>query len=152
MHTSEVVYNKGDTTSDVLITGKRTRFQRFHISWKALKPSLKDRILFYADKIEICLYFDLCIALNLLLWGFNSRQMAKKLQCHLWKSKQIFRNLVSKTARKFGLFWQCHTFCIDIMVPVAGLEPARYCYQRILSPSRLPIPSHRLIEKSEYNW
>ncbi len=29
------------------------------------------------------------------------------------------------------------------MVPVAGLEPARYRYQWILSPSRLPIPSHR---------
>ena len=32
-----------------------------------------------------------------------------------------------------------------ILVPMAGVEPARYCYQRILSPSRLPIPSHRLI-------
>ena len=31
------------------------------------------------------------------------------------------------------------------LVPMAGVEPARYCYQRILSPSRLPIPSHRLI-------
>ena len=30
------------------------------------------------------------------------------------------------------------------LVPMAGLEPARYRYQRILSPSRLPIPSHRL--------
>ena len=30
------------------------------------------------------------------------------------------------------------------LVPVAGVEPARYRYQRILSPSRLPIPSHRL--------
>ena len=29
------------------------------------------------------------------------------------------------------------------LVPVAGLEPARYRYQRILSPSRLPIPPHR---------
>ena len=29
------------------------------------------------------------------------------------------------------------------LVPVAGLEPARYRYQWILSPSRLPIPSHR---------
>ena len=29
------------------------------------------------------------------------------------------------------------------MVPVVGLEPTRYRYQRILSPSRLPIPSHR---------
>ena len=32
------------------------------------------------------------------------------------------------------------------LVPMAGVEPARYCYQRILSPSRLPIPSHRLIK------
>ena len=29
------------------------------------------------------------------------------------------------------------------MVPVAGVEPARYRYHRILSPARLPIPSHR---------
>ena len=30
------------------------------------------------------------------------------------------------------------------MVPGAGLEPARYCYRRILSPLRLPIspPGH----------
>ena len=25
-------------------------------------------------------------------------------------------------------------------VPGAGIEPARYCYHRILSPARLPIP------------
>ena len=31
----------------------------------------------------------------------------------------------------------------DELVPVVGLEPTRYRYQRILSPSRLPIPSHR---------
>ena len=30
-------------------------------------------------------------------------------------------------------------------MPEAGVEPARYRYQRILSPSRLPIPSHRRI-------
>ena len=29
------------------------------------------------------------------------------------------------------------------LVPVVGLEPTRCCHQRILSPSRLPIPSHR---------
>ena len=28
------------------------------------------------------------------------------------------------------------------LVGVAGLEPARYLYQWILSPSRLPIPPH----------
>ena len=31
------------------------------------------------------------------------------------------------------------------LVPVAGVEPARCCHRRILSPLRLPIPSHRLI-------
>ena len=34
---------------------------------------------------------------------------------------------------------------IAFLVPVVGVEPTRYCYQRILSPSRLPIPSHRLL-------
>ncbi len=31
------------------------------------------------------------------------------------------------------------------VVPVVGVEPTRCCHQRILSPSRLPIPTHRLI-------
>ena len=31
------------------------------------------------------------------------------------------------------------------LVPAAGVEPARYCYHRILSPGRLPIPSRRQI-------
>ena len=30
-----------------------------------------------------------------------------------------------------------------VLVPEAGLEPARYRYQRILSPPRLPIPTYR---------
>ena len=29
------------------------------------------------------------------------------------------------------------------MVPVTGVEPVRYRYHWILSPARLPIPSHR---------
>ena len=32
------------------------------------------------------------------------------------------------------------------LVPVVGLEPTRCRHQRILSPSRLPIPSHRPIQ------
>jgi hypothetical protein len=28
-------------------------------------------------------------------------------------------------------------------IPVAGVEPARSCDHRILSPARLPIPPHR---------
>ena len=31
------------------------------------------------------------------------------------------------------------------LVPKAGIEPARYCYHRILSPARLPIPPLRHI-------
>ena len=32
------------------------------------------------------------------------------------------------------------------LVPVVGLEPTRYRYQRILSPPRLPIPTHRRLK------
>ena len=28
-------------------------------------------------------------------------------------------------------------------MPVAGIEPARHCWQWILSPPRLPVPTHR---------
>ena len=37
--------------------------------------------------------------------------------------------------------------CFFALVPEVGLEPTRYRYQRILSPSRLPIPSLRLTIK-----
>ena len=37
------------------------------------------------------------------------------------------------------------------MVPVVGLEPTRCRHQRILSPSRLPIPSHRRTVLVLYN-
>ena len=39
--------------------------------------------------------------------------------------------------------------CPDL-VPVAGVEPARYRYHWILSPARLPIPSHRPIDAIYY--
>ena len=35
----------------------------------------------------------------------------------------------------------------SLVVPVAGLEPARHRWRWILSPLRLPIPSHRLVTK-----
>ena len=44
------------------------------------------------------------------------------------------RNEKSRNPRNLGGFG---------MVPVVGLEPTRCRHQRILSPSRLPIPSHR---------
>ncbi len=52
-----------------------------------------------------------------------------------------FFSVISNRIQKFfGCCWSN-----DLLVPVVGLEPTRYRYQRILSPSRLPIPSHRLI-------
>ena len=39
------------------------------------------------------------------------------------------------------------------LVPVVGVEPTRYCYLRILSPTRLPIPPYRrLIHSSITEW
>ena len=35
------------------------------------------------------------------------------------------------------------------LVPVVGLEPTRYCYQRILSPSRLPFHHTGMVRGSE---
>lgn len=35
------------------------------------------------------------------------------------------------------------SFESSFLVPLAGVEPARYRYRRILSPLRLPIPSQR---------
>lgn len=34
---------------------------------------------------------------------------------------------------------------LPCLVPVVGVEPTRHCWQRILSPPRLPIPAHRRI-------
>ena len=44
-----------------------------------------------------------------------------------------------KNPKKLCAFWGF------ISVPVVGVEPTRCHHQRILSPSRLPIPTHRLI-------
>ena len=37
------------------------------------------------------------------------------------------------------------------LVPVAGLEPARCCHRWILSPLRLPIPTHRRVQLGIYS-
>ena len=44
-----------------------------------------------------------------------------------------------KDPKKLCAFWGL------ISVPVVGVEPTRCHHQRILNPSRLPIPTHRLI-------
>ena len=40
--------------------------------------------------------------------------------------------------------------CSDV-VPVTGLEPVRHRWRWILSPLRLPIPSHRQVRETLYN-
>ena len=49
------------------------------------------------------------------------------------------RDHAKKDPKKLCAFWGL------ISVPVVGVEPTRCHHQRILSPSRLPIPTHRLI-------
>ena len=44
--------------------------------------------------------------------------------------------------RTLALSAEC-TYSLFLLVPVAGLEPARHRWRWILSPLRLPIPSHR---------
>ena len=44
------------------------------------------------------------------------------------------------------------SFYQHILVPVVGLEPTRCRHQRILSPSRLPIPSHWPVDTGLLYW
>ena len=67
------------------------------------------------------------------IWKGGARERADDVFfCHRHK----------KTSEQSGL-------CSDV-VPVVGLEPTRCCHQRILSPSRLPIPSYRQIRSLLY--
>ena len=64
--------------------------------------------------------------------------MCKKLLSCIVFNEVIKGNQKKKTAdtrktRNFQRFRPCQG------VPAAGLEPARYCYQWILSPPRLPF-------------
>ena len=51
----------------------------------------------------------------------------------------------TKKPRQRLVFFRCISFWYTMVVPVVGLEPTRCRQQRILSPPRLPIPTHRLI-------
>ena len=53
--------------------------------------------------------------------------------------------IITKTSSKIHNFFTAG-LSFDFMVPVAGLEPARCCQRWILSPLRLPIPSHRQVQ------
>ena len=58
-------------------------------------------------------------------------------------------SLKTKTSSKIRNFFTAG-LSKDSVVPVAGVEPARPCGQRILSPPRLPIPTHRQVHDALY--
>ncbi len=67
---------------------------------------------------------------NFLEYQFPPRGFPKLFSCVIARTFQKNKNrLLAKAA--------------FLLVPVAGVEPARYRYHRILSPARLPIPPHR---------
>ena len=57
------------------------------------------------------------------------------------------RNKVESTCPKL----EQYNSTLSDLVLVAGLEPARYLYRRILSPLRLPIPPHERINMKFYS-
>ena len=64
----------------------------------------------------------------------NRTKAADLLSC---KSAAFFSKYKARKSLKYqGL---------RAMVPVVGVEPTRYRYHGILSPARLPIPSHRRV-------
>ena len=93
---------------------------------KTTKTESETLCTIFSDKIEICLYFDLYSLQNFSLWEFKSSQRPKIPQCHPSFFQEFFRNLGSKKARYFGLFWACHTFSHANMVAAAGFEPTTF--------------------------
>ena len=63
---------------------------------------------------------------------FEFRRLTERQNCVLG-SVRLIGGIKKRQPKRLSFF----------MVPVAGLEPARYRYRWILSPLRLPIPSHR---------
>ena len=63
------------------------------------------------------------------------------------------RSETSPTAlhpERYLFFGTVEVWTSTVLVPVTGVEPVRYRYHWILSPARLPIPSHRQILLTYY--
>ena len=80
-----------------------------------------------------------------LFWMFLSENFEKTPQKNL---KQLFQVLYT-CARRFELPtpWSVAKCSIQLsythIMPATGIEPVPYCYDRILSPARLPVPPRR---------
>jgi len=54
------------------------------------------------------------------------------------KTLYFFAPLSAKKPRNFLGFSGVHLFCTTLLVPVAGVEPARHRWRRILSDTKKP--------------
>ncbi len=85
----------------------------------------------------------------------NTKNLCSILKTFRWATQGFptFRCIFSRfiliyaKTPHFRAAFLLYIFYQHILVPMVGLEPTRCCHQRILSPSRLPIPSHRRIER-----
>ena len=108
-------------------------------AWKAEQAALKvhNKTARATDTAALAVFINISffLVLAVLIQGVLTRRY-ENIHFRISRNKQIIR-----TRHPQGRFGSDYI----ALVPVAGLEPAR-CRQRwILSPLRLPIPSHRQI-------
>ena len=64
--------------------------------------------------------------------------------CDIMSVPIIYRRYISPVLKRTDIIEKKRPHgTLFFLVPVAGVEPARVLAQRILSPPRLPIPTHR---------
>ena len=90
---------------------------------------------FYGLEMFLLVFCGVCLAITL----YSSLAENSPPDCFL------FARLRVRSPREGKIKTEIPKGYLGFMVPVTGLEPVRYRYRRILSPLRLPIPSHRQI-------
>ena len=78
-------------------------------------------------------YFYSCRKLLLIIFG-------KKRQRRLCQANRCFSFWNKKSLTYSNIFRIISDIILAFLVPGTGIEPVWYCYHRILSPARLPIP------------
>ena len=115
--------------------------QREFAEWQAEQAAKKAQRKLHTTKKEV----TAAVTSVVILWAFSSVGLLawKWEECgSRWGSRlaRIARNKqIIRTRPRLGRTGSDYIG----LVPVAGLEPARHRWRWILSPLRLPIPSHR---------
>ena len=115
--------------------------QREFAEWQAEQAAKKAQRKLHTTKKEV----TAAVTSVVILWAFSSVGLLawKWEECgSRWGSRlaRIARNKqIIRTRPRLGRTGSDYIG----LVPEVGLEPTRCCQQRILSPSRLPIPSFR---------